>query len=329
MGEQISNALPPKPRVSVVIPAYRRTELLRKALLSLFAQDLEKDEYEIIVVDSSPDDRNASLARELEPLAPCFLQCLTKKPEGPGPSRNVGARHARADIIAFMDSDCEASPGWLRHGLAAFRDGIGIIQGKTLPDPSAKRGVFTYYIQIEQETFLYETANIFYRREALEQSGGFGVDLTPTAETPLGGEDTEVAWAVRRLGWKTCFSPDAVVFHAVFRVGPLRWVFIPRLYGCPRLIRRFPELRRFMVCSYFFDRGQALFVLLVIGLVLGILHPLGFVLCAPYAIFRASEPTQTLRGPLRPLRVAPYFLRDVFSFLILCAGSLRYRSLLL
>jgi hypothetical protein len=36
-----------------------------------------------------------------------------------------------------------------------------------------------------------------------------------------------------------------------------------------------------------------------------------------------------MRGVLRPLRVAPYFIRDVFSFLILLAGSLRYRSLLL
>lgn len=317
------------PVVSVVIPVYRRRDLLQKALLSLFHQDLPKEAYEIIVVDSSPDDENVSLVKELSAESPCPLICLTKKPEGPGPSRNLGFRHAKGEIVAFLDSDCEASPGWLRHGVAAFSEGVGLVQGRTIPDPAARRGVFSYYLSVEQESFLYETANIFYRKSSLEQSGGFQADLTPTAETPMGSEDTEVAWSVIRLGWKTRFCPEAVVQHAVFQVGPWKWLFIQRLFCVPRLTGRFPELRRFMVCAYFFDRGQALFVLGLAGFLLSLTFPWALVLGLPYAVFRASEPTQSLRGILRPLRIAPYFLRDVFSFCILSAGSLRYRSLLL
>jgi glycosyltransferase involved in cell wall biosynthesis len=317
------------PRVSVVIPAYRRTELLRKTLLSLFQQDLDGQEYEVLVVDSSPDAQNVELVRELALRAPCSLQCFTKKPEGPGPSRNLGFQKASGQIIAFLDSDCEASASWLRHGLAAFREGIGIVQGRTRPDPSARRGIFSHYVWIEQESFFYETANIFYRREALAQSGGFQPDLTPNADMPLGGEDTEVAWNVIRLGWKTHFCPDALVYHAVFSASPWKWLFIKNLFCIPRLTRRFPELRRFMVCAYFFDRGHALLALALAGILGAIVQPWCLILCIPYAMFRATEPTRSMRGVLRPLRVAPYFIRDVFSFLILLAGSLRYRSLLL
>lgn len=323
------NASAPEPRVSVVVPVFRRKDLLRKALLSLFKQDLPAREYEVIVVDSSPDTENVNLVRELAPAAPCRLVCLTKKAEGPGPSRNLGFHHARGEVVAFMDSDCEASPDWLRLGLEAFGPGIGIVQGKTIPDPSARRGIFSYYLAVERESYFYQTANIFYIRAALEQSGGFQADLRPTAERPVGGEDTEVAWTVIRLGWKTRFCSAAVVYHAVFKAGPWKWLFIQQLFCIPRLTGRFPELRRFMAYGYFFDRGQAYFVLGLLGALAALYFPAALILCLPYAVFRASEPTQSLAGVLRPLRIAPYLLRDILSFLILSAGSVRYRSLLL
>jgi glycosyltransferase involved in cell wall biosynthesis len=317
------------PIVSVVIPAYRRRDLLRKTLLSLFQQDLDTEEFEVLVVDSSLDDENLALVTELASQAPYSLRCLRKKPEGPGPSRNMGFQNARGQIIAFLDSDCEASPGWLRQGLAAFGEGIGLVQGRTQPDPSARRGIFSYYLAIDRESYFYETANIFYRREALEQSGGFPADLTPTAETPLGGEDTHVAWTVIRSGWKTRFCPEALVNHAVFEASPWKWLFIWRLFGIPRLTKGFPEIRRFMAYGYFLDRGHALLALALVGILSAVFQPWCLLLCLPYGIFRASEPTRSMRGLLRPLRVAPYFVRDVFSFLILLAGSVRYRSLLL
>ena len=318
-----------RPRVSVVIPAYGRTDLLRKCLQSLFRQDLDPSAYEVLVVDSSPDGNNVALVASLAAEAPCEVRCLTKKAEGPGPSRNLGFRSAGGEFIAFIDSDCEATPSWLRNGLSQFEQGVGLVQGRTLADPTARRGVFSHYISIEQESYFYETANMFYRREALEQSGGFQADLTPNADTPMGTEDTEVAWNVLRGGWKSRFSTEALVYHAVFPLRLWQWLVIRRLFCIPRLTGRFPELRRFMVCAYFFDRGQALFVPALAGLLLAPFYPAALALCLPYAVFRASEPTQSLGGILRPLRIAPYFVRDVCSFLILSAGSLRYRSLLL
>jgi len=316
-------------RVSIVIPAFKRTALLRKAILSAFEQGLAKDEYEIIVVDSSPEDANRELVEELRAGAPCGLRCLVKEPEGPGPSRNLGARHAQADVLAFMDSDCQAHPGWLRHGLAAFADGVGLVQGTTLPDPEGTLGVFTWYPMNEREHFVYECTNIFYRRQAFEEAGGFPADSTPLAETPLGGEDVELAWAVKRNGWQSRFAPSSIVYHEVVQISVWRWLVMKRLYIWPRLVKKFPELRAFFVARYFWDAAQALLVLALLGGGLSVLTWWTLVLVLPYAAYRGWPPSRSFPGPLRPLRILPYLARDLASLGLLVAGSIRHRCLLL
>ena len=329
LGTSAGGSLRRAPVVSVVIPAYRRTEMLRQAVLSLFDQDLEKDAYEIIVVDSSPDDRNLAAMKELQGSAPCSLRCLRKAPEGPGPSRNLGVREARGQFIAFMDSDCRATPGWLRHGLAAFADGVGLVQGRTGPDAEGPPGVFTWYVSVERENYAYEACNIFYRRQAFEQAGGFPADLSPRADHPMGGEDTEVAWKVKRLGWQTRFAPSALVHHEVVPISVWRWLFTKNYYVLPALTKRFPELRQFFYARYFYSRAHAAFLLALAGIALAGLKPAWLALGIPYVLLRAAEPTRTLYGIRRPLRVAAYAPRDALAFLVLLAGSIRYRSLLL
>lgn len=327
-GDRRGN-LAPALRVSVVVPAYGRPDWVRKAVLSLLAQDLAPDGYEVIVVDSSPTDEVVAVLRALRPVARCSLRWLVKPAEGPGPSRNLGVREARGEFVAFMDSDCQASSGWLRAGIAAFAPAVGLVQGRTLPDPEGRAGMLTRHISVLEEGFIYECANMFYRKAAFEQAGGFAPDLTPHADTPMGGEDVELAWQVKRAGWKSSFAAAAVVYHAVVRLSPWRWLFSKRLFIWPRLKKAVPELRPFFVAGCFYDSAQACFTLGVAGTALAWLTPLLLGLWLPYVVLRASEPARTLRGPLRLLRGLVYAPRDALSFLVLLAGSIRYRSLLL
>lgn len=318
-------------KVSIVIPAFGRHERLRKAVESAIRQDLDPALFEVIVVDSSPaDDVNEATVRELATRAACRLVCLRKEPEGPGPSRNLGVSHARGEFIAFLDSDCEAAPDWLRTGLAAFAPGIGIVQGRTIPDPSVPRGTLSDFVWIENETFIYETANIFYRREAFDQAGGFPAqaDLHGTRDQAIGGEDVDLAWRVKRAGWESRFEPKALVVHEVVSISPAQWLFNKRLFIYPHIVRSHPYLRQFFFAGYFYDRIHASFALALAGIALAPLHPASLLLSIPWIFLRASEKTR-LRGPFRLLRAAIYFPKDLASFLILAAGSLRFRRVLL
>jgi hypothetical protein len=230
-----------------------------------------------------------------------------------------------------MDSDCEATPAWLRNGIDGFSDErVGLVQGRTKPDPKGRISIFSHFVQIEKEDALYQTANMFYRKAALEQAGGFAPDLTPLADKPTGGEDTETAWRVIGLGWKTHFSQDALVYHAVVPAHWWQWFFIKQFICFPRLTRQFPVFRRQLYHLYFYDRGQEFVVLSLVGFAAAWLwNPIALLLALPYIIYRATEPTLSLGGILRPFRVLPYFVRDCISLCIFAAGSLRYRSLVL
>ncbi|MCC6293802.1 MAG: glycosyltransferase [Bryobacterales bacterium] len=315
--------------VSVVIPAYGRTELLLRCVRSLALQTLAPDRFEVFVVDSSPDGANEQAVAALAATVPFPLTCLRKSPEGPGPSRNMGARQNDSPFIAFLDSDCVASPRWLAEGLGTFQEGVGIVQGRVLADPETPTGVFTHYIVIESESHFYETANIFYRREAFQQCGGFPADLAPRADRPFGGEDTVAAWTAKRMGWKTAFAREALVYHEVRPITVKQWICIRPLFMVPLLVRRFPELRRFMFGGYFYDRAQGLLLLALAGAAGAFWQPWLAALAIPYVLHRGMGPSKTLTGPLRLLRVGAYFLRDTASLGYLLGGSVRFRALLL
>jgi glycosyltransferase involved in cell wall biosynthesis len=320
----------PVPRICVIIPTYNRPDFLRLAVESVFAQDFPKSEYELIVVDSSPSRQAAETLRQLLDRATCRLRCYVKPAEGPGASRNVGGRNTRAPWLAFMDDDCQATPQWLSEAVAGFTDGIGVVQGRTLPDPNDKLGIFVHYIIVDKETPLFETANIFYRKQAFDQVGGFPErDLTPQADRPTGGEDVILGWNVKRAGWKSGFLPAALVFHAVLPISVQEWLWQKRGLLWPSLVKAVPELRQHLFARYFMNAAHAGAFLLILGIIGTLASPWLLLVALPYFFIRASEPSKTLRGPLKLLRPLMYLGRDVLAVCGLAVISIRTRSLLL
>src|SRR3954451_18580755 len=99
----------PKPLVSVVVPTSNRADYLTVTLDSLAAQDLEDGAYEGIVVDDGSSDRTPSVIE-----AGGGRSVRRDSAQGPNAARNTGVRVAGADLIAMVDDDVWAPPGWLR-----------------------------------------------------------------------------------------------------------------------------------------------------------------------------------------------------------------------
>ena len=97
------------PLLSVVIPTWNRAQLVRDAIRSALVQ--REGEVEVIVVDDASTDATAELlAREFEDRVR-LLRLEHRR--GPGGARNAGARLARAEFVAFLDSDDVWLPGKL------------------------------------------------------------------------------------------------------------------------------------------------------------------------------------------------------------------------
>ncbi|MCJ7702653.1 MAG: glycosyltransferase family 2 protein, partial [Anaerolineales bacterium] len=107
--------------ISVIVPAKDAAETLEDCLSSLQSQQDVGQDYEIILVDDGSNDRTAEIAQ-------CFgVPVIRPEYQGRSVARNVGAKAARGDILAFTDADCAPAADWLHHLVEPFkvRQGVG------------------------------------------------------------------------------------------------------------------------------------------------------------------------------------------------------------
>jgi glycosyltransferase involved in cell wall biosynthesis len=96
------------PFFSVVVCAFNRDELLRRALDSVRRQTFE--DYEVLVVDAGTSDRTRQVAED-HPVRPRYFRIPDT---GIGGSRDFGLRQARGLYTAFLDDDDEYRPEHLQ-----------------------------------------------------------------------------------------------------------------------------------------------------------------------------------------------------------------------
>ncbi len=107
------------PDVAVIIPTLRRPDSLERALRSLFVQTGVAERLrEIVVVDNDPQASSRETVDRLRPAAPVSLVWRHAPRPGVATARNEGLAATNAPLIAFLDDDEAASPGWLAALLA-------------------------------------------------------------------------------------------------------------------------------------------------------------------------------------------------------------------
>ncbi len=103
------NVFEKPPKISVVIPAYNSAEFICETLDSVIKQKFR--EHEIIVVnDGSPDTKQ--FERAIRPQLEDIVY-IRQRNAGAGQARNTAIRHARGQIIAFLDADDIWMPDFL------------------------------------------------------------------------------------------------------------------------------------------------------------------------------------------------------------------------
>lgn len=95
-------------KVSVVIPVYQVENYLERAVDSVLAQTLE--EKEIILVDDGSEDASPEICDRYAEAYPELIRVIHQENQGLGMARNAGARAARGEYIAFVDSDDTVEP---------------------------------------------------------------------------------------------------------------------------------------------------------------------------------------------------------------------------
>lgn len=314
------------PQVSVVVPTRDRPERLATVLAGLTAQTLAREAFEVIVVDdgSVTPGTQAALSEEEDRGALRLRTIRHSSALGTSGGRNSGWRVARAPLVAFTDDDCVPEANWLAEALAVSRRHPGaIVQGRTEPNPAelARRGVFSRTISVNALGPQYEACNIFYPRALLERLGGFD----ETFGLFSAGEDTDLAWRALEAGGRTAFAPDALVYHAVHVLGPLRTLReAMRLTQTPLVFARHPQTRSMLNRRLFWNGWHYLVIRSVVALALP--KPLRRFLLTRHAMQLAARARAAGAGAW----AVPFLLLyDAIETGAVARGGLRYRTLVL
>lgn len=178
-----------QPVVSFVIPVYDRTELLRRTLTSLFAQETEFS-YEIIVVqDGSPDTtRNLVRSMEYDSPAPFRSFSFSRSSGTASRGRNLGVLEARGDFVAFSDSDDVSLPMRLQTSVEGIRrESVDLVAGRVRYVQDGSRpmtiepGATSEWVPLTEGVLLTVNpvvpSTVTVRRETLLSHGGFRTSM--------------------------------------------------------------------------------------------------------------------------------------------------------
>jgi mycofactocin system glycosyltransferase len=217
------------PMVSVIIPVRNRQVDIAACLESLLRLQYPMEKLDLIVVDDASEDRTAEVVSSFPVrLIPVATQSQASF------CRNLGAQQARGEILAFIDSDCQADALWLRELLPSFREPrIGVVGG--LVDSVFEAKAVDRYEKVksslnmgpcfrrseEKDRFFYvPSCNLLTRKDLFARLGGFRADLYV-------GEDVDYCWRVQDRGYEVEYRPRGKIFHR-HRNSP--WAFCSRRF---------------------------------------------------------------------------------------------------
>ena len=116
------------PSISIIIPTLNSAKTLKDCLLSIVIQDYPKDRVEIIIADGGSTDSTLNIISEFSGTSnlhpqPLNIQVVSNPLKTGEAGKAAGLKHAKNDIIAFIDSDnILPDKNWLKGMVEPFED---------------------------------------------------------------------------------------------------------------------------------------------------------------------------------------------------------------
>ncbi len=205
------------PTVSVIVPSYNSKGTIMKCIESIKASDYP-GKMEIIVVDDGSQDGSKEMLNQVEGINFMVLE----KNLGKSGAINMALKIAKGEVIACVDSDSYPEPDALREAISMLMadENIGVVT--CFIQAANPNTLFKKLQAIEYMTgfgFFHVAARFLdaisvapgptsiFRKSALEKIGGFDEgNIT---------EDLEIAWRMRKYGYKIEYCPHAVSYTEV------------------------------------------------------------------------------------------------------------------
>lgn len=220
--------------LDVVLPTYNRSNLIGRALLSLFeARHPAGMAIRVIVVDNRSTDDTREVVERLAKSAPLPVRYVYEEEPGLSSARNAGLRQASAELVGFIDDDERVDPAWFEVISRVFRDPVvDFIGGPcvgdwTVPVPAWLPIGFSGILGIvgvevaEPQAFgpefqgMLMGGNAVLRRHLFDAVGQYNPSLGRGPNGLASGEDHDLFLRLQAHGARGWFIPELRIYHLV------------------------------------------------------------------------------------------------------------------
>ena len=177
----------------------------------------------IVYVDSGSTDGSPERARRAGAIVVILDPA---RPFTAGRARNEGfaaalERAPDAEVVQFVDGDCELAPGWLAVAEQELRSRprVAAVCGR-VRERERNRTIYNRICDMEWDSPAGETracgGNMMMRTTAFRESGGFSPDL-------IAGEEADLCLRLRGAGWTIFRFDQDMVFHDAAMTSFAQW----------------------------------------------------------------------------------------------------------
>ncbi len=263
------------PTISVILPTFRRPQLLKVALASLArSEGCAPTEVEVIVVDNNSGDVTPTVVSDIARDFPFPLRYVLEKVQGVSVARNRGAAEARGALFVYMDEDQQIHPGYLARvpqtyvetKADCFGGWLGYVGAEKFPS-----WLWTVIGRVGQRDFGPQVrslgirdgrlagGNMILPREVFARFGGFRTDVGPNGKNTTYGEDLDLQDRILAAGGTVFYDPALRQNHYLdpermkrsyylsrafqagrgeYRLHRNEWAAAARLFGIPLFLWR-------------------------------------------------------------------------------------------
>lgn len=213
--------------LSIVVPIRNEARFILDTLMQLEKQDYPEDRYELLVVDGMSTDDTPNIVKKFIATHP---KLNIKLLENPGQlssrARNVGARNAQGEVIAYIDGHVYLPDEQLFANIEKLlieNDALALARPQHLDVPGLDKESKAYWIAVSRKTWLGHSTKSFiygdhegfvdptssgfaYHRSVFEKVGFFD-------ESFDAAEDVEFNYRVKQAGLKAYTSPKLLVYY--------------------------------------------------------------------------------------------------------------------
>ena len=216
------------PRISVMLPTFRRLDALDRTLAVLERQSVAHVDCEIIVVDDgSRDGTETYLADFSKKTSACFSYIVLAENGGPARARNFGLSRCRGDVILIIGDDIEPEKDLVERHLRSHQENQderhAVLGHVSFPDElqpnefmkwlegGGRKYFFNYGDLVSGEEtgpLYFYTCNVSVKRSLLEKSGWFDESFPYASH-----EDLELGYRLANQGMRLIYDAQAEGYH--------------------------------------------------------------------------------------------------------------------